>query len=77
MADPTLTSPTTTQNNPTSRKWEQLTRQVHLGDSSTQNTVARKRTGHECGWGQSEEPCKKIQLLTETYSFDSMAEAAR
>ena len=42
VADPTLTSPTITQNNPTSRKWKQLAHQFHLGDSSMQSTVARK-----------------------------------
>lgn len=75
MTDPTLPSPTTVQNNSSQRKWKQLTRQVHQGDTSMKNSVARKQIGDECGWGQYEEPNKKLQLLIETSSFNSMAEA--
>ena len=39
----------TSQLNPTPRKWKQLAQQVHVGDSSMQNTVAGKRFGEECG----------------------------
>lgn len=73
----TLPPSTTSQLNPTSRKWKQFARQAHVGDSSMQNTVARERCGDECGWGQPEEPCKKIQLFKETSPSNSMVKATR
>ena len=73
----TLTPLTTTQPNPTSRKWKQLARQVHVRDSSMQSTLARKRSGKECGWGQTNEPSKKIQLFEDYDLSNSMVEAAR
>ena len=72
-----LTPLTTTQPNPTSRKWKQLARQVHVEDSSIQNTVARKRSSEECGWDQTDEPNKKIQLSEDCDLSNSMVEAAR
>ena len=38
----------------------------------------RKRTGKDCGFGQSEVPCKKTQVFEEEMNpFNSMVEAAR
>ena len=72
-----LTPSTTTQPNPTSRKWKQLARQVHVEDSSMQSTVARKRSNEECGWDQTNEPNKKIQLSEDRDLSNLMVEAAR
>ena len=73
----TLAPLTTTQPNPTTRKWKQLARQVHVEDSSMQSTVARKRSSKECGWGQTDEPSKNIQLSEDYDLSNSMVEAAK
>nr|POE64007.1 hypothetical protein CFP56_40429 [Quercus suber] len=73
----TLPSLETTQPNPTSRKWKQLARQVHVGDSSMQSMLARKRSSEECGWGQTDEPSKKIQLSEDCDLSNSMVEAVK
>ena len=62
---------------PKQPKSKEVEAKAHVGDSSVQCTNTRKRTRYECGWDQSTEPCKKIQLSEETYSLNSMAEAAR
>ena len=62
---------------PKQPKSKEVEAKAHVGDSSVQCTNTRKRTRYECGWDQSTEPCKKIQLSEETYSLNSMVEAAR
>ena len=58
-----LTPLTTTQPNPTSRKWKQLARQVHMEDSSMQSTWLGKDLMRNVGGTKPMNPTKKSNSL--------------